>query len=183
MIDCLWLMLLDLNPAVVSVMKSLSEIPNTEKEKTQQENNKGLLKLMPTPKLLHSLKSFACDHISCVRSDRIWVSYINEKGIHLVLTNTTGVLLHLVKDLRYYSILTSIGIHTINSNAELFYVDDKYNINKLSNDLKTTTTFIKRTNSTWRPQCVYWSPSTGDLLVGMYKYKSNSISCVVFKRI
>ncbi|XP_065929026.1 tripartite motif-containing protein 3-like [Magallana gigas] len=34
--------------------------------------------------------------------------------------------------------------------------------------MKTTTTFIKRTDSTWRPQCVYWSPSTGDLLVGMY---------------
>lgn len=28
---------------------------------------------------------------------------------------------------------------------------------------------------------MYWSPSTGDLLVGMYKYKSNSISCVVFR--
>uniref|UniRef100_A0A8W8NXP3 Tripartite motif-containing protein 3 n=1 Tax=Magallana gigas TaxID=29159 RepID=A0A8W8NXP3_MAGGI len=32
----------------------------------------------------------------------------------------------------------------------------------------TTTTFIERTDSTWRPLSVYWSPSTGDLLVGMY---------------
>ncbi|XP_065930903.1 tripartite motif-containing protein 3-like [Magallana gigas] len=35
-------------------------------------------------------------------------------------------------------------------------------------DMKTTTTFIERTDYTWRPRCVYWSPSTGDLLVGMY---------------
>ena len=34
--------------------------------------------------------------------------------------------------------------------------------------MKTTTTFIERTDSTWEPRCVYWSPSTGDLLVGMY---------------
>eukprot|EP00105_Crassostrea_gigas_P036697 XP_019920845.1 PREDICTED: uncharacterized protein LOC105323482 isoform X2 [Crassostrea gigas] len=33
--------------------------------------------------------------------------------------------------------------------------------------MKTTITFIKRTYTTWRPQCLYWSPSTGDLLVGM----------------
>nr|XP_034310359.1 uncharacterized protein LOC117684008 [Crassostrea gigas] len=34
--------------------------------------------------------------------------------------------------------------------------------------MKTTTTFRERTDSTWEPWCVYWSPSTGDLLVGMY---------------
>eukprot|EP00105_Crassostrea_gigas_P034486 XP_019918634.1 PREDICTED: RING finger protein nhl-1-like [Crassostrea gigas] len=33
--------------------------------------------------------------------------------------------------------------------------------------MKTTTTFIERTDSTWKPRCVYWSPSTGDLLVAM----------------
>uniref|UniRef100_K1QUL7 Tripartite motif-containing protein 3 n=1 Tax=Magallana gigas TaxID=29159 RepID=K1QUL7_MAGGI len=34
--------------------------------------------------------------------------------------------------------------------------------------MKTTTTFIETTDYTWRPWCVYWSPSTGDLLVGMH---------------
>nr|XP_034319989.1 tripartite motif-containing protein 2-like [Crassostrea gigas] len=34
--------------------------------------------------------------------------------------------------------------------------------------MKTTTTFRERTDSTWVPRCVYWSPSTGDLLVAMY---------------
>nr|XP_034319922.1 uncharacterized protein LOC117687466 [Crassostrea gigas] len=37
--------------------------------------------------------------------------------------------------------------------------------------MKTTTTFIERTDNTWEPRCVYWSPSTGDLLVGMYREK------------
>nr|XP_034310357.1 uncharacterized protein LOC117684007 [Crassostrea gigas]XP_034310358.1 uncharacterized protein LOC117684007 [Crassostrea gigas] len=53
--------------------------------------------------------------------------------------------------------------------------------------MKTTTTFIertdstwepwsfiKRTDSTWEPRCVYWSPSTGDLLVGMYNYDTKT---------
>eukprot|EP00105_Crassostrea_gigas_P036793 XP_019920941.1 PREDICTED: tripartite motif-containing protein 2-like [Crassostrea gigas] len=36
--------------------------------------------------------------------------------------------------------------------------------------MKTNTTFIERIDSTWEPRCVYWSPSTGDLLVGMRNY-------------
>ena len=35
--------------------------------------------------------------------------------------------------------------------------------------MKTTTTLIKHTDTTWKPQCVYCSPSSGDLLVGMYR--------------
>lgn len=35
--------------------------------------------------------------------------------------------------------------------------------------MKTTTLFIQKTDSKWRPHCVHWSPSTGDLLVGMYR--------------
>lgn len=35
--------------------------------------------------------------------------------------------------------------------------------------MSTTTTFIeKKDSSTWKPQCVYWSSSTEELLVGMY---------------
>uniref|UniRef100_K1QK09 Tripartite motif-containing protein 3 n=1 Tax=Magallana gigas TaxID=29159 RepID=K1QK09_MAGGI len=32
--------------------------------------------------------------------------------------------------------------------------------------------FITTTDSIWEPQCVYWSPSTGDLLVAQYKRES-----------
>eukprot|EP00105_Crassostrea_gigas_P016097 XP_011433348.2 PREDICTED: uncharacterized protein LOC105332434 [Crassostrea gigas] len=42
----------------------------------------------------------------------------------------------------------------------------------VSKAMKNTTKIIEEIDSTWRPRCVYWSPSTGDLLVGMrYKKK------------
>ncbi|XP_065930765.1 uncharacterized protein [Magallana gigas] len=155
--------LTDLNPATADVMESLSEIPTTGTEKPQQ-GNQCLLKLMSPPKLLHSLTVtgvYVCYHISCVTSDRVWVS--DDWG-NLMLTDTTGVPLH-----RVWDSCSDLYGHTVNSESELIYIDRKDNINKLSKDMKTTTTFIERTDSTWRPLCVYWSPSTGDLLVGMYK--------------
>eukprot|EP00105_Crassostrea_gigas_P040688 XP_019924836.1 PREDICTED: uncharacterized protein LOC105333183 [Crassostrea gigas] len=157
-------MFVDLNPATADVMESLSEIPTTGTEKPQQ-GNQCLLKLMSPPELLHSLTVTdvdGCYHISCVTSDRVWVS---DDDDNLMLTDTTGVPLHRVEDsCRGYN----RGLHTVNSESELIYINRNYNINKLSEDMKTTTTLIERTDSTWEPQCVYWSPSTGDLLFGMY---------------
>uniref|UniRef100_K1P850 Tripartite motif-containing protein 2 n=1 Tax=Magallana gigas TaxID=29159 RepID=K1P850_MAGGI len=144
------------------VMESLSGIPTTGTEKPQQ-GNQCLLKLMSPSELHQSLTVTGvhyCDHISCVTSDRVWVSDMN----NLMLTDTTGVPLHRVED--SFSGYDR-GSHTVNSESELIYIDRNYNINKLSKDMKTTTTFIERTDSTWEPRCVYWSPSTGDLLVGM----------------
>ncbi|XP_065929821.1 uncharacterized protein [Magallana gigas] len=144
------------------VMESLSGIPTPGTEKAQY-GNQCLLKLTSPLDLLHFLivKGVrCCYHISCVTSDRVWVS----DRYTLTLTDTTGATLHTVED--SYSGLYR-GLHTVNSESELIYIDRKYNINKLSKDMKTTTTFIERTDSTWYPWCVYWSPSTGDLLVGM----------------
>nr|XP_034319872.1 uncharacterized protein LOC109620628 [Crassostrea gigas]XP_034319873.1 uncharacterized protein LOC109620628 [Crassostrea gigas]XP_034319874.1 uncharacterized protein LOC109620628 [Crassostrea gigas]XP_034319875.1 uncharacterized protein LOC109620628 [Crassostrea gigas]XP_034319876.1 uncharacterized protein LOC109620628 [Crassostrea gigas]XP_034319877.1 uncharacterized protein LOC109620628 [Crassostrea gigas]XP_034319878.1 uncharacterized protein LOC109620628 [Crassostrea gigas]XP_03431987 len=155
--------LTDLNPATADVMESLSEIPTTGTEKPQQ-GNQCLLKLMSPPELLPSLTVTdvdRCYHISCVTSDRVCVSDGENK---LMLTDTTGVPLHRVQDSCSYL----YGLHTVNSESELIYIDEDYNINKLSKDMKTTTTFIETTDYTWVPWCVYWSPSTGDLLVVMY---------------
>nr|XP_034316848.1 uncharacterized protein LOC105339828 [Crassostrea gigas]XP_034316849.1 uncharacterized protein LOC105339828 [Crassostrea gigas] len=157
--------LTDLNPVTADVMESLRlsaiQITGTEKP---QPGNQCLLKLMSPPELFPSLRVRGvdrCYHISCVTSDRVWVS----DRYKLILTDTTGVSLHRVSD--SCSGLYR-GIHTVNSECELIYIDRNYNINKLSKDMKTTTTFIERTDSTWEPRCLYWSPSTGDLLVGMY---------------
>ncbi|XP_065930813.1 uncharacterized protein [Magallana gigas] len=144
-------------------MESLSEIPTTGAEKPQQ-GNQCLLKLMSPPELLPSLTVTGvgrCYHISCVTSDRIWVS---DHRNNFILTDTTGVPLHRVEDS-----CSGFGLHTVNSDSELIYIDRNYNINKLSKDRTTTTTFIETTDSTWRPRSVYWSPSTGDLLVGMHR--------------
>ncbi|XP_065932418.1 uncharacterized protein [Magallana gigas] len=144
------------------VMESLSAIQITERG-NRRVGNQCLLKLTSGAELHQSLTVTGVDgclHISCVTSDRVWVSdHIN----NLMLTDATGVPLHRVEDSR-----RGVGLHTVNSESELIYIDRNYNINKLSKDMKTTTTFIERTDSTWEPRSVYWSPSTGDLLVGMH---------------
>uniref|UniRef100_K1QE00 Tripartite motif-containing protein 3 n=1 Tax=Magallana gigas TaxID=29159 RepID=K1QE00_MAGGI len=154
------------------VMESLSAIQITERG-NQRVGNQCLLKLTSGAELHQSLTLTGvdcCRHISCVTSDRVWVSDWNN---NLMLTDTTGVPLHRVKDSWSGLYRGNIGSHTVNSESELIYIDRNSNINKLSKDMKTTTTFIERTDSTWEPWCVYWSPSTGDLLVGMYMYMYN----------
>ncbi|XP_065937673.1 uncharacterized protein [Magallana gigas] len=151
------------------VMESLSAIQITERG-NRRVGNQCLLKLTSGAELHQSLTVTGvdrCEHISCVTSDRVWVS---DWRNNLMLTDTTGVPLHRVEDS-----CRGVGIHTVNSESELIYIDRNYiNINKLSKDMKTTTTFIERTGSTWRPRCVYWSPSTGDLLVTMYNYRTET---------
>ncbi|XP_061193759.1 uncharacterized protein LOC133201991 [Saccostrea echinata] len=103
-----------------------------------------------------------CSHISRVSSDRVWISdcYNN-----LILTNTAGDKLHHLTDIRSgYS-----GGHTVNNDGDLIYIDRQGNINKLSTENTVKTTLIKYNTEPWVPQCVYSSPSTGDLLVGMYR--------------
>ncbi|XP_065932120.1 uncharacterized protein [Magallana gigas] len=151
------------------VMESLSAIQITERG-NRRVGNQCLLKLTSGAELHQSLTLKGvnqCSHISCVTSDRVWVSdYSN-----IMLTDTTGVPLHRVEDLW---MCLFRGLHTVNSESELIYIDRKRNINKLSKDMKRTTTFKETTYSTWEPECVYWSPSTGDLLVGTRNYDTET---------
>ncbi|XP_065932341.1 uncharacterized protein [Magallana gigas] len=154
------------------VMESLSAIQITERG-NRRVGNQCLLKLTSGAELHQSLTLTGvrgCLHISCVTSDRVWV---NDNKKNLMLTDTTGVPLHRVED-SWIGLYYGNGSHTVNSESELIYIDRNYNINKLSKDMKTTTTFIERTDSTWRPWSVYWSPSTGDLLVGMCNYDTKT---------
>ncbi|XP_061193809.1 uncharacterized protein LOC133202049 [Saccostrea echinata] len=98
-------------------------------------------------------------HITRVSSDRVWISDYN----NLILTNTAGDKLHHLTDIGSY-----YGVHTVNNDGELIYIDREYNINKLSTENTVKTTLIKYNTAPWRPLSVYSSPSTGDLLVGMY---------------
>ncbi|XP_052693130.1 uncharacterized protein LOC128171381 isoform X2 [Crassostrea angulata] len=153
------------------VMESLSAIQITERG-NRRVGNQCLLKLTSGAELHQSLTLTGvgrCYHISCVSSDRVWVS----DRYNLMLTDTTGVPLHRVED-SWSGLYSGYGSHTVNSESELIYIDRKRNINKLSKDMKTSTTFIERTDSTWEPQCVYWTPSTGDLLVAMCNYDTGN---------
>eukprot|EP00105_Crassostrea_gigas_P017845 XP_011435776.1 PREDICTED: uncharacterized protein LOC105334141 [Crassostrea gigas] len=158
-------MFVDLNPVSPGLTESLKEIQITETENTRHgfEGNQCQLKLMSPPKFYQSLKLTDvknCFHISCVTSDQVWISDDKNK---LIFIDPTGVSQHNVWDL----CSDKYGLHTVNSESELIYIDRNYNIKKLSRDMNTTTTFIKRTDLTWEPRCVHWSSFTGDLLVGM----------------
>uniref|UniRef100_A0A8B8ECL0 Uncharacterized protein LOC111133294 n=1 Tax=Crassostrea virginica TaxID=6565 RepID=A0A8B8ECL0_CRAVI len=146
---------------VVNLMKGMQLV---ETGKRQAPGTELLLTLMSSPVLQKSLSVTGvecCRHISCVTPDRVWVSDYD----NLILTDTTtGKQPHSVED----SLHSWRGIHTVNCDSEIIYIDKDNNINKLSSDMKTTTTLIKHTDTTWRPLCVYCSPSSGDLLVGMY---------------
>nr|XP_022337264.1 uncharacterized protein LOC111133296 isoform X1 [Crassostrea virginica] len=184
---------------VASLMKEMRLV---ETGKRQAPGAELLLTLMSSPVLQKSLSVTGvsmCDHISCVTPDRVWVSDIS----NIILTDTaTGKLLHSVEhplDLmncdsdRGHLILTDtatgkklpqpigfapkylgIGIHTVNIDSELIYIDKDLNINKLSSDKKTTATLIKHTDTTLIPVCVYCSSSSGDLLVGMWRFDTDT---------
>ncbi|XP_078327780.1 uncharacterized protein LOC111117144 [Crassostrea virginica] len=145
---------------LVNLMKEIRLVPSGI---PRQAGVEDLLTLLSSPVVQKSLSVTGvkyCSHISCVTPDRVWVSDVN----NLILTDTaTGKQLHSVE----HSLHSDFGKHTVNCDSELIYIDEDKNINKLSSDMKTTTTLIKYTDKTWEPRCVYCSPSSGDLLVGM----------------
>lgn len=142
-------------------MDSLSGIQITERRKRLVGKN-PLLKLMPGPELHQYLTAKdvrGCIHVSCMKSERVLVSDRN----NLIQTNVTGDTLHHIYDLYSdeYCGLLSVGLHTVNNDGELLYIDMDYNVKKISKDIKSTDVFIK--------QCVSWSRSVKYLLVGRYK--------------
>nr|XP_022291308.1 uncharacterized protein LOC111102736 [Crassostrea virginica]XP_022291309.1 uncharacterized protein LOC111102736 [Crassostrea virginica] len=154
----------DMKPIInilVNLMKEIRLVPSGIPRRAGVED---LLTLLSSPVLQKSLSVTgvrACNHISCVTPDRVWVSDYN----NIILTDTaTGKQLHSVE----HSLGPDTGKHTVNCEGELIYIDMEFNIIKLCNDMKTTTTLIKHTDKTWELRCVYCSPSSGDLLVGMY---------------
>nr|XP_022312659.1 uncharacterized protein LOC111117740 isoform X3 [Crassostrea virginica] len=145
---------------LVNLMKEIRLVPSGIPRRAGVEDLLTLLSYPVVQKSLSVTGVEECRHISCVTPDRVWVSdYKN-----LILTDTaTGKQLHSVEN----SLDSVYGIHTVNCEGELIYIDKENNIIKLCNDMETTTTLIKHTDKTWRPRCVYCSPSSGDILVGM----------------
>ncbi|XP_078320688.1 uncharacterized protein LOC144621419 [Crassostrea virginica] len=155
----------DMKPIInilVNLMKEIRLVPSGIPRRAGDED---LLTLLSSPVVQKSLSVtgvMCCKHISCVTIDRIWVSDFS----NIILKDTaTGKQLHSVE----HSLQSGTGIHTVNCEGELIYIDERSNIIKLCNDLKTTTIFIEYTDTIWIPRCVYCSPSSGDLLVGMMR--------------
>ena len=154
---------------VVNLMKGMRLVATGKRQAPKTEL---LLTLMPSPLLQKSISVKGVNEslqISDVTSGLIWIS---DKE-NLVLTDTaTGETLNYVDN----SEDLGEGIHTINCKKELIYIDKDKNIIKLSEDKETTTTLIKNPDPEWILWCVYCSPSSGDILVGLYKNDINSLS-------
>lgn len=100
-------------------------------------------------------------------------------GNNLFLTNYNGDTLQYLNDLCPYIFS---GSHTVSIENELTYIDMKYDIIKLSRNMKTSSTFIKRTDSNWEPRCLHCSLSTGDLIVGMHSKNTDSGKVIRYNR-
>ena len=154
---------LDIN--IKNVVKLLSAIQLSDKGKRHLENE-HLLELMPSPLLRKSCKMAGvkfCYHISCITPDRFWA---NDNGNNLSLTDTTkNEAVHLVTKLCD----SAYGSHTLTNDSQLIYIDLDQNIYTLSHEMETKSIYVRRTDSNWIYRCVYFSPVTEDLLVGMRK--------------
>lgn len=149
------------------VIKHLTKMKISKKGKRHIET-KQLLQEMNQPILLGCYTVAGvdhCRHFSFQTPDCVWVS----DGLRLVLFNkTTGDTLHrlAIKPNRFSS-----GLHSMNCNSELIYIASYTTINKLGADLKTET--ICEFDKLWRPICIYFSPSTEDMILGMARTDSN----------
>lgn len=154
----------------ILVKKGVTKSLNAFQIKNNGERHlqyKHFLKLMHEPVLHYHIKVTDirhCRHISFATTNQVWVS---DDDNNPILTNTTGEILHHLKDI--YSDSFSCGIHTVNSENELIYIERDHDIKILSTDL-TTFKLIKAEDSIWKPLCVYFSWSTGDLLVGACRF-------------
>ncbi|XP_078321502.1 uncharacterized protein LOC111117751 [Crassostrea virginica] len=155
----------DMKPIIkmlVNLMKEIRLVPSGIPRRAGVEDLLTLLSPSVVQKCLSVTGVKKCEHISCVTPDRVWVS----DHENIILTDTaTGKQQHSVE----HPLDLMTGIHTVNCEGELIYIDNEVNIIKLCNDMKTTTTLIKHTDKTWTPWCVYCSASSWDLLVGMHR--------------
>ncbi|XP_061190584.1 uncharacterized protein LOC133198514 [Saccostrea echinata] len=102
-------------------------------------------------------------HLSCSTMDQVAVS----DGTHLLLTNLKGHTFYHLTDIKK----SSGGVHTMNSANYILYIDNEFNISKLSSYTKAKIILIEKTEPC-EPLCVYCSPAE-DLLVGTGIYDAN----------
>nr|XP_022302853.1 uncharacterized protein LOC111110585 isoform X3 [Crassostrea virginica] len=163
----------NMQPIITMLVNLMKEIRLVPSGIPRREGVDHLLTLLPSP-VVHKtviLKDVCnCGHISTATPDRAWVS----DDDNLILIDTAlgvGDTLHSRNDSLHEAVC---GKHTVNYENELLYIDKNENIIKLCSDTKTTTIILKHTYSTKKPMCVYCSPSSGDLLVGLCERDTDS---------
>lgn len=107
-------------------------------------------------------------HICCMKSGLFW---INDDYKDIMLKNVHDDTLHKISDRPEKE--DSSGSFTINNEHELIYISKNLSVEKLSTELTKTTVIIQNWIHGWKPRCVYWSPTSDSLLVGMRSIRLN----------
>lgn len=153
-----------------NIIQLLCEIQITQAG-IRRVGNDRLLNWMPKLTLLKQFKIDdldCCNHAVFVNSNRVWVC----DTMKLVLSNQRGDTLHTRYDIGSF-LKCRFGIHTVNGENELLYINADLNISKLSKDRKTSRTVIMIPDPAWHSQCLHWAPSTGDVLVAMLHFDTH----------
>ncbi|XP_061166029.1 protein PML-like [Saccostrea echinata] len=96
-------------------------------------------------------------HISCVTSDRLWISGTTNLVLTDIETKKTKFKLAVTTD--------GYGCHSVNSEGDLIYIDNASTINKLSEGSETE--LLIRTTEPWKPISIHCAHSSDTMLVGM----------------
>jgi hypothetical protein len=145
----------------------LTDVRITERGKRQIGSDS--LQLMTSAELKKSVTvahvNRGINNISLVTSTLFWVN----DSENLVLTDTMGRTIGGVRGIFSTGLFRGYGVHTINGTGDLIYISRENNIKKISLDGETHMTLILKSR-TWDPISVYSSPSSGNLLIGLWKY-------------
>lgn len=158
------------------VIDLLSKIQMNETEKRHVSIDRMLKIIYPSVLELSISEEGVncCLHISCLPHEQVWICDKSK----LVLMDTTGVVHHRLNDIWNHVHIT--GLHSVNREQELIYINRDSNLIKVSKDTKTKSIFFKKEKSKWRPQCVVCSHSSGDVLVGMWEFLTDTGKIVRF---
>ncbi|XP_061165885.1 uncharacterized protein LOC133174804 [Saccostrea echinata] len=149
------------------VIESLGEINITEMGK-RKVGSRRLLKMSTdlSKKSVRVTGVRFVDHISCVTSNRMWLSDDN----NLILADKKDETICHLTDID--SDIYSYGLHTVSNDGDLIYIDKDSTINKLDRGIKTKFILMNMTEA-WKPRCIFCSPFNGDILVGMKKHDAD----------
>lgn len=169
----------------ITLMMSVHETGNEDKMSDMEETNTDLMSvsdkeyaiLMSMPVVKNKVKKIHCSdielyrtvenfygsyHISCLTTDNICINE-GKDIIHINKTGDTHLFQHYLPEFAFN------GLHTMDKENELIYINSDYDIYRLSLETETKIPLLQTNSTTWKPHCVYCSPFSMDLLVGMFR--------------
>ena len=169
-----WLFSLQGHRDVKNIMSFFSKIKRSTRRKRHPKKENLLEMCSPVIQTYVTIDGIdSCCHISYSTTDKIWISSDSD----LILTNKTGEILHHVSNL----LGELSGSHTVNGCHELIYIANNFSINKISSNNESSMV-SNLESSLWKARCLYYSYSTGNVLVVMKKNDSELYKVVFYNK-